>query len=140
MTKGLIGTADMQPMAQGILALGMPAGDVVPVLGKVDVREGFGANGQPRTRAAKRAITLRHLLTHTAGFGYEAWNANVVRYQQAMGLPRIGSCQNAALGLPLLFDPGDRWEYGINIDWVGKIVEAVSGRNLGSYLSANMFG
>lgn len=140
MTKALIGTAAMQLIEQGKLALDMPAGDVVPVLGKVDVLEGFDANGQPRTRAAKRAITLRHLLTHTAGFGYEAWNANVVRYQQAMGLPRIGSCQNAALRLPLLFDPGDRWEYGINIDWVGKIVEAVSGRKLGIYLSENIFG
>jgi len=140
MTKVLTGTAAMQLIEQGKLALDMPAGDVVPVLGKVDVLEGFDADGQPRTRAAKRAITLRHLLTHTAGFGYEGWNADVVRYKQAMGLPGIGSCQNAALRLPLLFDPGDRWEYGINIDWVGKIVEAVSGKKLGIYLSENVFG
>ena len=140
MTKVLTGTAAMQLIEQGKLALEMPAGDVVPVLAKIDVLEGFDADGQPRTRAAKRAITLRHLLTHTAGFGYEFLNANVVRYKQAMGLPPISSCQNAALRLPLLFDPGDRWEYGINIDWVGKIVEAVSGKKLGIYLSENVFG
>jgi len=104
------------------------------------VLEGFDADGQPRTRAPKRAITLRHLLTHTAGFAYEFWNADVVRYQQVNGLPPIISCQNATLQLPLHFDPGDRWEYGINIDWVGKIVETVSGKKLGTYLSENVFG
>ena len=102
--------------------------------------EGFDADGQPRTRAPKRAITLRHLLTHTAGFAYEFWNTDVVRYQQVNGLPPIISCQNATLQLPLHFDPGDRWEYGISIDWVGKIVEAVSGKKLGTYLSENVFG
>ncbi len=140
MTKALIGTAAMQLVEQGKLALDRPASDVVPALGEVVVLEGFDADGQPRTRAPKRAITLRHLLTHTAGFGYEFWNADVVRYQQAKGLPPIISCQNATLQLPLHFDPGDRWEYGINIDWAGKMVEAVSGKKLGSYLSEHVFG
>src|SRR2546423_7388534 len=140
MTKALTGTAAMQLVEQGKLALDTPAGDVVPELSEAVVLEGFDADGQPRTRAPKQAITLRHLLTHTAGFGYEFWNADVVRYQQARGLPPIISCQNAALQLPLLFDPGDRWNYGINIDWVGKIVEAVSGKKLGTYLSEHVFG
>jgi len=140
MTKALTGTAAMQLVEQGKLALDRPASDVVPALSEVVVLEGFDADGQPRTRAPKRAITLRHLLTHTAGFGYEFWNADVVRYQQTKGLPPIISCQNATLQLPLHFDPGDRWEYGINIDWVGKMVEAVSGKKLGSYLSEQVFG
>ena len=138
MTKALVGTAAMQLVEQGKLALDTPAGDVVPELAEAVVLEGFDADGQPRTRAPKRAITLRHLLTHTAGFGYEFWNADVVRYQQVKGLPPIISCQNATLQLPLLFDPGDRWEYGINMDWVGKMVEAVSGKRLGTYLSENV--
>jgi len=140
MTKALTGTAAMQLVEQGKLALDRPASEVVPALSEVVVLEGFDADGQPRTRAPKRAITLRHLLTHTAGFGYEFWNADVVRYQQTKGLPPIISCQNATLQLPLHFDPGDRWEYGINIDWVGKMVEAVSGKKLGSYLSEQVFG
>ena len=140
MTKALTGTAAMQLVEKGKLALDTPASDVVPAVGEAVVLEGFDADGQPRTRAPKRAITLRHLLTHTAGFGYEFWNADVVRYQQIKGLPPIGSCLDATLRLPLHFDPGDRWEYGINIDWVGKIVEAVSGKKLGIYLSENVFG
>ena len=140
MTKALTGTAAMQLVEQGKLALDRPASDVVPALSEVVVLEGFDADGQPRTRAPKRAITLRHLLTHTAGFGYEFWNADVVRYQQVKDLPPIISCQNATLQLPLHFDPGDRWEYGINIDWAGKMVETVSGKKLGAYLSEQVFG
>lgn len=140
MTKALTGTAAMQLVEQGILALDSPVSTIIPALGEVEVLEGFDADGQPRTRKPKRAITLRHLLTHTAGFGYSFWNADVVRYQQVKGLPPIISCQNATLQLPLHFDPGERWQYGINMDWVGKLVEAVSGKRLGAHLSENVFG
>lgn len=140
MTKALTGTAAMQLVEQGKLELDTPVGDVLPELSEVPVLEGFDADGQPRTRPAKRAITLRHLLTHTAGFGYEFWDEDVVSYQKAQSLPPIISCQNTALQLPLLFDPGDRWYYGINIDWVGKVVEAASGKKLGAYLSEEVFG
>jgi len=79
-------------------------------------------------------VTLRHLLTHTAGFSYDIWNANIGRYMKHAGVPGIITCQNAALRTPLVFDPGEGWEYGINIDWVGKVVEAVSGQTLEAYL------
>jgi methyl acetate hydrolase len=90
------------------------------------------------TRPPRRPVTLRHLLTHTAGFSYEIWSKQIIRYQEAKGLPGIISCQNAALKTPLLFDPGERWEYGINFDWAGKMVEAVSGQRLGAYFKANI--
>jgi CubicO group peptidase (beta-lactamase class C family) len=83
-------------------------------------------------------VTLRHLLTHTAGFSYEIWNPDILAYQQATGIPMITTCENRALTTPLTFDPGEDWDYGINIDWVGKMVEKVSGQRLGAYLAENV--
>jgi len=103
------------------------------------VLECFDAAGEPKLRAAKRPITLRHLITHTAGFGYDIWSPDLVRYQEKFGIPGVVSCENLALTTPLTFDPGDKWFYGINIDWVGKAVEKVSGQNLEAYFRENLF-
>jgi CubicO group peptidase (beta-lactamase class C family) len=139
MTKALTGTAAMQLVEQGKLDLDSPASKWVPALGSVQVLEGFDAAGKPRTRAPKRPITLRHLLTHTAGFSYEIWSADIQKYQQANNIPGVITCQNAALTTPLLFDPGERWDYGINIDFVGKTLEAVSGKKLSQVLRESVF-
>jgi methyl acetate hydrolase len=140
MTKAITAAAAMQLVELGKLSLERPASEVVPDLAKAQVLEGFDDAGAPRLRAPRRPITLRHLLTHTAGFSYEIWNPAVARYQQATGTPGITTCTNAALTTPLMFDPGDRWEYGINIDWAGKMVEAVSGQTLDRYFQENIFG
>lgn len=139
MTKAVTGTAAMQLVEQGRLELDGPASAVIPYLGEVGVLEGFDGDGQPKTRPPKRPITLRHLLTHTSGYVYEIWNTDILAYQEAKGVPQITSCENAALTTPLLFDPGERWDYGIGIDWAGKMVEAVSGQRLGQYMKENIF-
>lgn len=138
MTKALTGAAAMQLVEQGRLDLEAPASRILPQLEETRVLVGW-ADGKPVTRPPKRPITLRHLLTHTAGFSYEHWSADIQAYQKAMDLPGIGSCRNAALRMPLTFDPGERWQYGINIDFAGKMVEAVSGKRLGEYLQENLF-
>jgi methyl acetate hydrolase len=140
MTKAVTSTAAMQLVEQGRLALDGPIGDVLPELANVQVLDGFDAAGEPRLRAATRPITLRHLMTHTAGFTYDIWNPDTLHYRELKGLPDIFSCTNAALMLPLAFDPGERWEYGINIDWIGKAVERVSGQRLGDYFADHLFG
>jgi CubicO group peptidase (beta-lactamase class C family) len=128
----------MQLVEQGKLSLDGDIAEVLPELGRVQVLEGFAADGKPRLRAPKRGITLRDLLTHTAGYAYEMWNPDILRYMEATGTPGIISCQNAALTLPLVFDPGEKWEYGISIDFAGKAVEAVTGQKLGRYMHDNL--
>jgi CubicO group peptidase (beta-lactamase class C family) len=140
MTKAITGAAAMQQIERGALSLDAPAKSVVPYLGEVRVLEGFDAAGMPRTRKPRGDITLRHLLTHTAGFSYEIWSDEIGAYQEAMDVPGIIDGEEKALTTPLLFDPGDRWNYGINIDWVGKMIEAVSGQKLGRYLRDNLLG
>ena len=139
MTKAVTAAAAMQLVERGKLSLEAPAAAIVPELAAVKVLEGFDDAGRPRLRAPRRPITLLHLLTHVAGYGYEIWNPPLAQYQEATNTPGIITCTNAALGMPLLFDPGDRWEYGINIDWAGKMVEAVSGQRLDRYLQENIF-
>jgi CubicO group peptidase (beta-lactamase class C family) len=139
MTKALTAAGVMQLVERGKLDLDSPASRWLAELGEVKVLDGFDAGGAPRLRAPKRAITLRHLLTHTAGFGYETWNADIGRFQQATGTPSMSSCRKAAFAAPLLFDPGERWNYGIGIDWAGRTLEAVSGKKLGAYLEEELF-
>ena len=134
MTKALTATAAMQLVEHGKLKLDEPIAKLLPDLAAPQVLEGFNDKGEPNLRPAKGQITLRHLLTHTAGFTYDIWDANTLQYNKYADLPGIISCKNAALKTPLAFDPGTRWEYGINIDFVGKAVEAVSGQNLAVYL------
>jgi methyl acetate hydrolase len=81
---------------------------------------------------------LLHLLTHTSGHAYDMWNADIARYIETTGTPNVISCRDAALLLPLASDPGEKWEYGIAIDWVGKAVEVVSGQTLSQYTQDNI--
>jgi CubicO group peptidase (beta-lactamase class C family) len=102
------------------------------------VLEGFDAEGEPVLRPARGTVTLRNLLTHTSGFVYETWNANQLAYLRKTGLGRYGSFTDAADVLPLAFDPGTAWQYGIGIDWAGKLLEAVTGETLEAYMRTHI--
>ena len=140
MTKAITGAAIMQLIEQGRIGLEQPAGEIAEQLRNPQVLEGFDAEGKPRLRPARAPITIRHLLTHTSGFSYDLFNADVGRYMQLAGLPSIATCKNDSLRAPLIFDPGTRWEYGISIDWLGKIVQAVSGKPLEDYVADHIAG
>ncbi len=140
MTKAVTSVAAMQLVEAGRLAIDQPIGQVLPELAQPQVLTGFDAAGKPRLRPARRPITLRHLLTHTAGFGYEMLNSDLIRYIRRTATPSTSTGKLASLNLPLLFDPGERWEYGISIDWVGRAVEVASGTSLDVYFREHIFG
>ncbi len=140
MTKAITGAAAMQLVEQGRLRLDTPASEVCPELGTLEVLEGFDADGAPITRPPASPITLRQLLTHTSGLGYDIWNTDLGRWYETTGTPSLFSLQKAALQTPLMFDPGTRWHYGIGIDWVGQMIEAVFGDTLGAYFDQHLTG
>jgi CubicO group peptidase (beta-lactamase class C family) len=139
MTKAVTGTACMQLVEQGKLQLDEPIGKLLPELESPKVLTGFDASGAPQLRPAKRPITLRHLLTHTSGFVYSVWDPLMLEYEKRTHTPGIVTCKTAALNVPLVFDPGDRWQYGIGIDWAGRAAEAVSDQSLEIYFRENIF-
>ena len=132
MTKPVTSVAALQLVEQGRVTLDEPLGERLPELAALRVLDGFDAAGAPRFRAPRRPITLRHLLTHTAGFAYPHWNADLLRYQQSSGAP-IPFQQ-----LPPVADAGERWEYGTNTNWVGLLVERLSGQSLEDYFRAHI--
>jgi CubicO group peptidase (beta-lactamase class C family) len=136
MSKAVTSVAAMQLVERGAVGLDDP----LPELGQARVLEGFDDAGQPRLRPPRRPVTLRHLLTHTAGFTYDIWNADMVRYMAHQGIPGIIECRDVTLATPLVADPGERWEYGISVDWAGKVVERLSGRSLEDYLREHVCG
>jgi methyl acetate hydrolase len=137
MTKALVSVAAMQLVEGGRLTLDAPIGEVLPALADPQVLTGFDDAGQPQLRPANKPLTLRHLLTHTAGFGYFFINPQVLKYFGAVGMPPPGSL--GSIRMPLMFDPGESWEYSVATDWVGQVVEAASGCRLGAYMAENVF-
>ena len=139
MTKAIVGVGAMALVEEGRLDLDAPAADVCPELTDIQVLEGWDGDGEPRLRPPRTTITLRNLLTHTSGFTYDLWNADTNRYIEQSGMASLRQGSREALLQPLAFDPGDRWEYGIGIDWVGRMIEAVVGDRLGAYLRERVF-
>jgi CubicO group peptidase (beta-lactamase class C family) len=139
MTKAITAVAAMQLVERGALSLDGPIADVLPQLAKPQVLEGFDASDKPILRPAKGHITLRQLLTHTAGFGYENWNGDIQKYMKITGLPGLPTGRLEALNAPLTFDPGTRWQYSISIDWAGRAIEAASGKDLEAYFLDHIF-
>jgi methyl acetate hydrolase len=138
-TKAITGTAVLQLVEEGKLDLDAPARRYAPEIGKLQVIEGFAANGEPILRAPKRDITTRMLMVHTAGLSYDFINHTYNRLAEERGQPSVITASKACLMTPLLFDPGERWEYGTNLDWCGQIVEAITGSRLGDVFKARIF-
>lgn len=137
MTKAVTSVAAMQLVEQGKLQLDQTVASVIPAFGELQVLVGFYGDN-PALRPPTQQATIRHLLTHTAGLGYEIWSADLARYQKVTKTPGIVSGLKAAFRNPLVADPGSMWNYGINTDWLGRVVEEVSGQTLGAYMRHNI--
>ena len=138
-TKAITGTCVLQCVEEGLLDLDAPAKNYAPALGKLQVLDGFDNSGNPITRAPKRDVTTRMLMLHTAGFGYDFFNAQYNRLAEDHGQPSVITASRGSIETPLLFDPGDQWEYGTNIDWAGQVVEGVRGKRLGDVMKDRVF-
>jgi methyl acetate hydrolase len=136
MTKAITSVAAMQLVERETLTLDEPVTKHLPKLSGLEVLEGFDKNtGKPVLRPASKPVTLRHLLTHTAGFAYDTWDANLSKYVELSRRDAGGANTRVT---PLMFEPGTRWEYGTNIDWVGRLVEAVTGQTLEAYFQQHI--
>lgn len=140
LTKIIAAVAALQLVERGELDLDASMAVVLPELADAKVLTGFDTHGDPVLRPPAREVSLRHLLTHTSGYGYQFWNSDIQRFQEHEQLPSIVECREATLSAPLLFDPGSGFNYGMNFEWVGKAIEKVSGLSLEKYLQKHIFG
>ncbi|EJD37014.1 beta-lactamase [Auricularia subglabra TFB-10046 SS5] len=140
MTKLLTTIAAMQLVEQGKLALDDPIHAILPEIRAVGQLMPDGSVSTPARPEHTEKITLRMLLTHTAGFGYAIFHPQLAAYQRASGgSDELSGLREGTLGLPLAHEPGTRWMYSIGVDWAGEAVSRVSGLRLGDYLKQNLF-
>ena len=139
MTKAVATTAALQLVEQGRLSLDASVASILPEFGRLQVLDGFDGD-KPRLRPPARQATVRQLMTHTGGLGYFFLNEKLVRYHELTGEPTALTGLKRSLSVPLVNDPGTAWEYGVNTDWLGLVIEKISGQSLGSYLGQHIYG
>ncbi len=139
MTKAVATTAALQLVEEGRLDLDATVASIVPEFGELQVLDGFDG-GEPVLRAPRTQATVRQLMNHTSGCGYHFLNEKLFTYCTDYGFPDVLSGKKQSISAPLVHDPGTVWEYGVSTDWVGQVVEAVSGQTLGDYLAENVYG
>jgi len=138
-TKAITGVTLMQLVEEGKVSLSDPVKKYLPEITEIQVLDGFDADGKPKTRPPNKDITIDHLMLHTSGLCYEFFSDDDLKYRTAMGIPTVVSSTFDSVRTVLLHEPGERWTYGVNIDWVGKVVEKVRGKRLGEVMQERVF-
>lgn len=138
MTKAIGATAAMILIDRGKLEPDTPVEAILPEYKNVRLLKGY-ENGQPVLVPPTRKPLVSHLATHTSGMEYEFWNTDVVKYMEVTGHPGVLSGLEQSLYYPLMTEPGTRWGYGPNIDWLGRIVEQIDGRSIVDFCQAEIF-
>lgn len=140
MTKPVTSVAVMQLVESGKVKLDEPAATYLPELSQIKVLEEFdAATGKAKLRPPKTPPTIRQLLTHTSGFVYEFFDAKMHAYAATGAVSSIADGSDGFMKAPLMFDPGSRWEYGISVNWLGRLVEKISGQSLEDYFRRHIF-
>ena len=139
MTKMVATVAALQLMEEGKLDLDAPVEEYRPEFGDLQVLEGFDGD-TPRLRPPASKATVRQLITHTSGVSYWFWNRDIVRWEAVTGTPNVLAGENRCFTAPLVADPGTRFEYGINTDWLGKVIEAAGGATLDAVIAERISG
>ena len=139
MTKMVATVAALQLMERGDLDLDEPIETYRPEWAEMQVLDGFDGD-TPRLRAPATKATVRHLITHTSGLGYWFFSEDIGRWEAHSGTPNVLSGENVIFSAPLIADPGTKYEYGINTDWLGKVIEAASGLMLDAYIAEHIAG
>lgn len=139
MTKMVATAAALQQMESGALDLDAPVETYCPEFADIQVLEGFDGD-TPKLRPAGSRATVKQLITHTSGLGYWFWNDELVQFEAKTGIPNVVPGSAEAFKAPLLHDPGARFNYGINTDWLGKVVEAVAGKTLDVVVKEGLSG
>ena len=129
MTKMPCTVVALQQAEQGRLDLDAPVAQYCPAFADIPVLTGFDGD-TPVLRPPARQATVRQLITHTSGLGYWFWSEDLVRWEALTGIPNVVAGIRACLTAPMLADPGTAFIYGINIDWLGQVIEAVTGVTL----------
>lgn len=138
MTKAIGGCAAMILVDRNLLTLDTPVVQILPEFAEIQVLEAMGARG-PVLRPPSRPVTVRHLLTHTAGFAYEAWSPKQALWQLITGAAHPVTGTVESLKSPLMFEPGEDFAYGIGYDWLGPIIESLDGRQVEVFCQDEIF-
>lgn len=139
MTKMVTSVAALQLVERGDLDLDDVVAKYRPEFAELKVLDGWDGD-EPRLREPKSHATVRQLMTHTSGLSYWFWNADIVRWEARTATGNALAGTGDAFNAPLVADPGTTVEYGINTDWLGRVVEAASGQELDAYFDEHIFG
>ncbi|KAI0670192.1 beta-lactamase/transpeptidase-like protein [Trametes maxima] len=139
-TKLQTSIAVMQCVERGIVDLDESVYTHLPELKNREILTGFDASGQPTYRTNPTEITLRHLLTHASGFGYNDSHPLLVQWRRWRNERALGRTVVERYNFPLLFEPGTSWMYGCGHDWAGLLVARATGsRSLEDYFRAHIW-
>ncbi len=148
-TKAITTMGALMLYEEGKFLLDDPISKYLPAFKSMTVLDKFNEKDSSFTTVpAKRAITIRNLLTHTSGIGYptigtKEANAIYAKYKVPSGIgtpnENLADAIDRLAKLPLLSQPGDRWTYSVSIDVLGRLIEVVSGQTLDQFLRTRLF-